>query len=383
MTSSVPPRDSASPPALDDGFGTRLFARTLGEVTPEFLSRMIAPYSPGAKIEHIQKSDARGYGDDMVSSAARVTLDARYSQGAPNDLPTRLLLKYAVQELLIGPIYRNEARIYNLLRPWEFMQTPRSLGASYDPDTQQFALLLEDVKDGGSIFPNVLSEVTPEHVRSLLDQLARLHARYWESPRFAMDLDWLETHVTGTLANFMNTHVKALVEAQVEMEHFKRELVAKLGTSVEKLSVGTRAVHLHQATLPQTITHGDAHLGNTYRRPDGCGGFVDWQLTARGYCMHDVSYLVTTSLPIDQRRRHERDLLAYYLDRLAAHGVTNVPQFGQTFTEYRRAMIWGFYIGWLTTPVRGYGWEIVVGNHLRTSTVYEDHETDKLMAELL
>jgi len=34
--------------------------------------------------------------------------------------------------------------------------------------------------------------------------------------------------------------------------------------------------------------------------------------------MHDINYLITTALPISVRRAHEKDLLAYYLDRLAA-----------------------------------------------------------------
>ena len=45
-------------------------------------------------------------------------------------------------------------------------------------------------------------------------------------------------------------------------------------------------------------------------------------------------------------------------------------------------MIWGVYIGWLTTPVVNYGWEINVVNHLRLMTAYEDLDTASLLAEL-
>jgi hypothetical protein len=51
--------------------------------------------------------------------------------------------------------------------------------------------------------------------------------------------------------------------------------------------------------------------------------------------------------------------------------------------EYRRTLVWGVYIGWLTTPVVNYGWEINVLNHLRLTTAYEDLETAKLVAEVL
>jgi hypothetical protein len=45
-------------------------------------------------------------------------------------------------------------------------------------------------------------------------------------------------------------------------------------------------------------------------------------------------------------------------------------------------MIWGVYIGWLTTPVVNYGWEINVMNHLRLTTAYEDLDTAKLISEI-
>jgi len=57
-------------------------------------------------------------------------------------------------------------------------------------------------------------------------------------------------------------------------------------------------------------------FGNTYLLPQGSAGLLDWQLSVRGYCMHDVSYLLVTSLPIALRREHERSLLDRYRERL-------------------------------------------------------------------
>src|SRR5690606_20124041 len=90
-----------------------------------------------------------------------------------------------------------------------------------------------------------------------------------------------------------------------------------------------------------------------------------------------------TALPIDVRRRHEQDLLRHYLGRLAAQGVAAPPGFDEAFTEYRRTLIWGVYIGWLTTSVVNYGWEINTVNLLRLTTAYDDHDTAALVAELM
>ena len=85
---------------------------------------------------------------------------------------------------------------------------------------------------------------------------------------------------------------------------------------------------------------------------------------------------------MEQRRLRERELLAFYREKLREHGVTGVPAANALWDEYRRAMVWGVYIGWLTTPVVNYGWEITVMNHLRIMTAYEDLETARAIADL-
>jgi Ser/Thr protein kinase RdoA (MazF antagonist) len=134
--------------------------------------------------------------------------------------------------------------------------------------------------------------------------------------------------------------------------------------------------------LPQTVCHGDTHIANTYVLPGNKAGLLDWQLASRGYCMHDVSYLVATGLSVSQRRAAERDLLAYYRERLIARGCREAPALEGLWNEYRMAMVWGLYIGWLTTPVVNYGWEVSVMAHLRMTTAYEDLETGKLIDRL-
>src|SRR3546814_13677862 len=96
-------------------------------------------------------------------------------------------------------------------------------------------------------------------------------------------------------------------------------------TSGDELRQCVAKLHRHQQTLARTLLHGDTHLGNIYLLPDGRAGLLDWQLVVRGHHMHDVNYIVTTALSIGDRRNHERDLLAYYLDCLKAHGVAGAP----------------------------------------------------------
>ena len=96
---------------------------------------------------------------------------------------------------------------------------------------------------------------------------------------------------------------------------------------------------------------------------NGAAGLLDWQLCVRGYCMHDVSYLIATGLPIALRREHERRLLNRYRERLIELGVRRRRARDEIWNEYRRAMVWGVYIGWLTTPVV----KLRLGNQRRQS----------------
>jgi hypothetical protein len=219
-------------------------------------------------------------------------------------------------------------------------------------------------------------------IEGLLDTQASLHAAFWESPRFREDLAQVETHLSGGVARLMNELAPAYIQHEIDTVSFKREMVQRLRTTGKELLAGVQALQRHQSRLPQTLLHGDSHLGNTYLLPGHRGGLLDWQLCVRGYCLHDVSYLLATSLSIESRRQHERDLLARYLERLKEHGVPAPPSFEDAWREYRRAMIWGVYIGWLTTPVVNYGWEINVMNHLRLTTAHEDLDTAKLISEI-
>ena len=348
---------------------------------PALLNAIIAPWRPAVRIDKVRLVESKRYGDGMVSTAARAFLDVDYTPGSPAGLPTSLVLKLGRSaDFHIGPLYQNEVRFYNAVRPeLTDIEAPFTLGGSYDPESQAFALLLENLTPHGATFPNVLTPVSLDQVRAILDTLARLHARYWKSPRFAGDLSFLETHTKGDLATFMHDVVPMAIQQEIDTENFKREMVDRLRTTGDELRRGVAALHRHQQTLPHTLLHGDTHLGNTYLLPDGRAGLLDWQLTVRGHHMHDVNYIITTALSIGQRRAHERDLLAYYLEQLKAYGVASPPSFDETWDEYRRCLVWGVYIGWLTTNVANYGWESSILNHLRLTTAFEDHDTAALI----
>lgn len=286
------------------------------------VQELIRTMYPEATVNAVDVVDAAlsTDGDERVSAARRITVDVDvdYACDGSENLPRRLTIKVARPGFGDIPLYDNEVNVYALLADELPVLMPRCVGVLRDKALSSFGLVMEDLRIRKAEFPNVLTPVDAAGAKVLLDQLAALHERYWQSPRFDADLAWVLPHTSGPIHDLF-THedgVPALIDWEVQTQQFKRELVESVGETTGSLLQKVTAAQRHQATLPTTLVHGDCHIGNTFSLPDGRRGLLDWQLTARGHCMHDVSYLIFTALSVRDRRRHEDDLIAHYRQRL-------------------------------------------------------------------
>lgn len=362
------------------------FPNDPADLTCADLTRLVRSLHPGCEVVDFSVVDHKTFaaGTDEVSTAGRLHLEVEVSGEGADALDRRWMVKVCRPDLGDIPLYENEVSFYTKLRPEIEIEAPVCFGGLYTPGEAGFGIALEDLSLRDVHFANVKSDVPLERIERLLDTLARLHARYWESPRFESDLAWVQPHTSGPVYQMFNhpEAVPAMISELVEANQFKTELVEAAGQTADGLYREFRKLQQHQSTLPQTVCHGDTHIGNTYFLPDGGVGLVDWQLLARGHCMHDVTYLLTTGLSVGTRRANQRALLAAYRDRLRSCGVSSLPDLDALFLEYRRAAVWGVYIGWLTTPIENYGWDVCVNNHIRLLTAYQDLESSAALAEL-
>ena len=358
------------------------------ELSAEFLSEIISEAHPGRRVLSADIIDTKIYGEVNVSSSARATLDLEYDAGAPADLPRRVVVKMSLADNIwpakLFALFENEVNFYKHIRPELDIETPLSLGGRFDAQSKRYVLILEDVGARGAHFSAQSDEPSVENTQAVLDVHARVHAKFWENPRFETDLsNIVQTHLSGGVEELMHELVREGIREELRLQIVKRELFGRLGMSEAQMYAGCCALKRHQSTLPQTLLHGDSHFGNSYRMPDGTGGLYDWQLSVRGYVMHDITYMINTSLSIELRRKHERDLLAFYRDRLGHHGVDSPPDLETLWLEHRRATLWTFYYGWVPAPLPNYGWELLTIALLRTSAAFEDHETRKAIAEIM
>ncbi|MBW2418082.1 MAG: phosphotransferase [Deltaproteobacteria bacterium] len=362
------------------------FPSRVEELSPELLTSVMAERTPGVRVEEVQVAHTAQCGDGFASTADRVSLDLRYAPGCDFGLPSRILLKtMLMQPHAPRAMYLNEVRFYRDIRHELPIEAPQAYGSLFDEETGQFGVLMEDLALRSARFPNATTPIRIEEMRSLVDTLATLHARYWASPRLEADLAWVATPCSGGMFPIFDTYGLELIKDQVQKNEFKAELIRPLDRTLDQLWEQLWKVQKILASEPHTLLHGDPHIGNTYLLPDAPvpdallphagGGLLDWQLMVKGRWAHDFTYLLVTGLDTELRRSHERELIDFYLDGLRRRGVESAPSAEQAWRLYRQSVIWGLVIGWLITPPTNYGEAITVANLTRLVAAVQDLET--------
>jgi aminoglycoside phosphotransferase (APT) family kinase protein len=124
---------------------------------------------------------------------------------------------------------------------------------------------------------------------------------------------------------------------------------------------------------PHCLLHADPHIGNVYFSPASGPGFVDFQQVRKGYWAFDYTYHVVSSLDLEDRRRHEAELLREYLGEIAGLGV-EAPGFDGAWLDYRRNVAYGL-IAWLCNPEFCQPEDINVATAARFAAAAADLET--------
>src|SRR5665811_2321231 len=92
---------------------------------------------------------------------------------------------------------RDRARFYEELAPEVPLRIPGCYFAAHGEERTQYVMVLEDLEASGCTFTNLVETGTAEHGAKLVQALARLHARFWENPRFDDELAWVTPAMRG------------------------------------------------------------------------------------------------------------------------------------------------------------------------------------------
>jgi thiamine kinase-like enzyme len=312
------------------GGGSRV-PRDPSGVTPEWLTQALGESGVDVEVNRVQLEEGHS------GTTTRAWLAVDYRVNAESTFPSRYFLKVAPGSFgtaVFGEILGlgcNEIRFYDDLAAEVPVDVPRAYVARYERRSGLFVLALEDLAAADVVFRGFDELCELDSASSVVIELAKLHAAYWNSSRFQGDLAWLPA--AG------NDPAYRLGKALSELS--ARPALAKLAGRISE-DFARRAVGLHRkrdalerawAEPPLTLVHGDAHLGNLYFR-NGRPGFFDWQIVSVRQGMRDVAHFLLGALAVADRRRWERDLIALYVDNLSQLGVVDLG-FDQAWRQYR------------------------------------------------
>lgn len=235
--------------------------------------------------------------------------------------------------------YRSEIGFYRELAPRLSTAVPVAVHAALADNETDFVLLMEDLAPARQV--DQLIGCTAEDSAQVLEQAARYHAESWHDAALAK-LHWLKgptdifTQVTDGFAQVVKTFPELCGDLVPESD------LAEAARLVEHAEAWKAML-----SEPQCLWHSDLRADNVlFDTQNGATPVVilDWQGLGFGRGTIDAALWLGTSMPIEERRKHERALIAHYHESLLRHGVTGYSA-EQCWNDYRINAIHGLQIG--------------------------------------
>lgn len=288
------------------------------DITAEWLTDAL-----GVAGARVRSFTSQRVGTGLVGQNIKFVLD--WEGDVPDGAPASVVGKFASPDptsRATGVTLRNyerEVLFYRHIKPTVHIRTPECHVAEWDPETNEFTLLLEDLAPAEQ--GDQVTGCTVDEAAIAMAELARLHAPRWDDPTLH-DIDWLSRRSDESAA-----------QTQMLYQMVWPGFVERYGSRLEPeaLALAERFGSQVGAWIslwdgPLAVTHGDYRLDNMLFGTAE-GGYplavVDWQTPGHGAAAADASYFMGAGLPIDLRRRHEDELLRRYHDELRSEGVTD------------------------------------------------------------
>jgi aminoglycoside/choline kinase family phosphotransferase len=239
-------------------------------------------------------------------------------------------------------------------------------------DAQQGIVVFDDLREKGTTFTEVGGVWTKDLVAAALEVQAAWHAATWGFP--ADRYPWLASGnqilSAATDALFSEPHWNAHTSDPTTVA------IPEPFTDRSRMDTAERALFRLQASSVHALSHGDAHIGNTYLDADRQPGFYDWQTFCLAPPLDDVSYFIAGAMTVADRRTHEQDLLRHYLSALAALGAPT-PSWDEAWLTYRTYQAHGFF--WAVLPASWQPVECSVPMAERYIAAMQDHDSLELL----
>jgi hypothetical protein len=320
----------------------------------------VVPAPPPATLEElltpgwVRAALAPRFGDvDVVAVhpgpvVSRVSTNARFTiecaGPVPEGLPLALCAKgyFGERQREFAFVGVREVLFYREVAEPSGVRTLQAVYAGTDEAPTRGVVVTADVLAAGGRFLDARDAYSADQVAESLDQLAQLHTATWGDRRYT-GAAWLQPQ----LASYMQS--RGLPEITGNFDGPLGDGVPAAAKDAVRLLEAFRAIP-SALPLDVCVIHGDAHVGNLWLDRDGHPGLVDWQCVQTGHWGIDIGYHIASALTPPERERHERDLVAHYLERVRALRG-EAPAWDEAWSAYRAGIVYGFFLWAITLRV--------------------------------
>ena len=351
------------------------------QLTPAWLDAVLGTAGTGAAVRAVTTEPV---GTGQMATTVRVR--AALAHGGERTVVVKFT-GAGVANPFVQLAYTKEVSFYAEMAAGLPVRTPACYHAALDPGDGRFVLVLEDV--AGARPGDQIAGCSVAHAEAALVNVAGLHGPTWNDEALAarpwlgggdggddggetIPADLLRPVMEGAADAFRERFAADLTPAESAVLAAARELVVPW-----LLARGPRVA----------VTHGDYRLDNLLfpaGEPAGVTA-VDWQTVGLGPPLRDVAFFLGTGLAVEDRRRHERALVATYHRALADHGVTGYSA-EECWDDYRLGMMQGPFIillGRLTAQITDRGDEMFLAMWRRAAAAIDDLASlDAISAEI-
>lgn len=310
------------------------------EITAEWLTQVLVD-SGRLKVGKVVNVQCEPCGTGQLGDSYRFTM----SYDPPSAGPATLVGKFASKDPTSREFgsrsgyYRSEIGFYKELAPHLAMSIPKAVHAALASNATDFVLLMEDLAPARQV--DQLLGCSADESARVLEQAAALHAASWHDHGMAAK-DWLKgpvgifTQVTDNFAKVVKTFPELCGDLVPESD------LAEAARLIDHADAWKRIF-----SDPQCLWHSDLRADNVlFEAKNGSSPVVvlDWQGLGFGRGTIDVAYWMGTSMTVENRRAHERQLVAHYHAALVGHGVADYDA-ARCWDDYRVHAIHGLQVG--------------------------------------
>jgi Ecdysteroid kinase-like family len=235
--------------------------------------------------------------------------------------------------------YEAEVRFYQEIVPLVAVAAPHMHFGEIEPDTGRFTLLIDNLTPLSTV-GDMVAGCSMEHTELAVLALVGLQAPSWDCPAL-LDKKWISDIArTQLLFDTVPTAV------EVFLERFTPRLEPEHAALVRELGPKAPAYPAAVWKGPLAVAHGDYRLDNVMFGNDSPAppvSIIDWQVARLAPPLVDAATFLGACVSPDDRRAHEKDLIARYHDGLLRAGVTGFT-LDECFESYRRCSLYSFLL---------------------------------------